>query len=305
MQGEQLVAKVLSKCDTYRKSRLWLPPPEVRPSAWINNFTGPDREVAAILLDHFVYYSDLATNALLRSTYRAIVDEIRLATPASPLFGAGDLEDTAVFTRVEDEKPNPTDSGNIFCRKARFVLGIPQELILEPKDALAAAVSGKNVVFLDDFVGSGNQMRETWRRKYAAKQPTSFAELARSRRFHAVYLNLVATRYGVNSLQFDCPELIIRSAHVLGDEYCVRNLANLPANRSFPALADRIHVLLARCAPGLQLKAHMRQADFALYGWHSLGLLLAFEHGVPDATIPLIWAEGPSGWTPLARRPTA
>jgi hypothetical protein len=178
-------------------------------------------------------------------------------------------------------------------------------LIVEPMDALAAAASGKNIVFLDDFVGSGNQMRETWRRKYSSRSPSSFAELARARRFHAIYLNLVATRYGLLSLEFDCPDLILRPAHLLGDEYSVRNLANLPANRLIPSLADRIHTLLAKYAPTLVLNDDLRQADYPLYGWHSLGLLLGFEHGIPDATIPLIWAEGQAGWTPLARRPIA
>jgi hypothetical protein len=178
-------------------------------------------------------------------------------------------------------------------------------LIVEPMDALAAAASGKNVVFLDDFVGSGNQMRETWRRKYSTTGPSSFAELARARRFHAIYLTLVATRYGLQSLEFDCPDLILRPAHLLGDEYSVRNLASLPANRSIPSLADRIHALLAKYAPTLVLNDDLRKADYALYGWHSLGLLLGFEHGIPDATIPLIWAEGQAGWTPLARRPIA
>ena len=78
MLGEELVEKVLGKCDTYRKCRLWLAPPHVRPSAWMSNFDRPEREVAAILLDHFVYYSDLATDALLRSTYQAIVDGERI-----------------------------------------------------------------------------------------------------------------------------------------------------------------------------------------------------------------------------------
>jgi hypothetical protein len=85
MLGEELVEKVLGKCDTYRKCGLWLAPPHVRPSAWMSNFAGAEREVAAILLDHYIYYSDLATDALLRSTYQAIVDEIRLATSASVL----------------------------------------------------------------------------------------------------------------------------------------------------------------------------------------------------------------------------
>ena len=36
-------------------------------------------------------------------------------------------------------------------------------------------------------------------------------------------------------------------------------------------------------------------------GFAKLGLALAFEHGVPDATLPLFYWDGP-GWEPLMRR---
>ncbi len=38
------------------------------------------------------------------------------------------------------------------------------------------------------------------------------------------------------------------------------------------------------------------------YGYHEQGLLLAFDHSVPDATLPIFWSPGKYGWTPLVAR---
>lgn len=202
--------------------------------------------------------------------------------------------------------PSPTDSGNLFCRKARDVLGISEAALLTPARALEEALAGKIVVFLDDFLGSGNQMRETWQRPYRTDPPHSFADLHSRKSNHAIYLTLVATHIGLANIDLECPQLVVRAAHILGEEYNVRNLARLPDLRGFSGLDDRVHALLTKYGPRLKLHPHMRKADFPVYGWRSLGLLLAFQHGVPDATLPIIWAEGPDdSWTPLVHHPTS
>jgi hypothetical protein len=37
-------------------------------------------------------------------------------------------------------------------------------------------------------------------------------------------------------------------------------------------------------------------------GFHGLGLTVAFEHGIPDASLPIFFSER-NGWKPLMRRP--
>ena len=56
--------------------------------------------------------------------------------------------------------------------------------VLAPEKAIEQVMSrrGGRVVFVDDFVGSGNQFRETWRREYeAANRPPSGAVDSRRR----------------------------------------------------------------------------------------------------------------------------
>ncbi len=43
----------------------------------------------------------------------------------------------ALFTFVEGEVSSPADSGYAFARRARDILGIPEERILHPSDVLS------------------------------------------------------------------------------------------------------------------------------------------------------------------------
>ena len=295
MDPDTYIEAVLRKAETLKKVDFWVPQPNVRPRAWLNNFEDDEREIAAAIVDSLIYFPEQQTNALLKAGYRDIVDDFAHSGSHGVDFGRN-----AIFTRVDGEEPNPSDSGNVFCRKARNVLTVDESRLVEPRVALEQVIANRSsVVFLDDFLGSGNQIYDTWVRPYRASFPTSFADAYVSSPFAANYLVLVATADGLTNTTRRCAGLTVRATHVLGDEYSVRKLHELPHIPPIQNLADRVHKLLERYAPRLELQAFMRQSDFALYGFHSLGLLLAFQHGCPDASIPLIWASAGSGWSPL------
>lgn len=284
------VEGVLQKAEALKRVGFWLPEPHVRPRAWLTNFQPTEQIAAAAILDNLLYYSDTMMNALLRATHRSLIDLLQASSV--------DLND-AIFTRIEDETPNPTDSGNIFCRKARYHLGIPEERLVEPADALQIVIaSGCTLVLLDDFMGSSNQLVSTWTRPYQSGSTKSFEEAFKARPFNAHYIPLVTTSRGLETASYLCPGITVTAGHVLGDEYSVRRVAELPSSPPVSDLADRIHHLLANYANRFELRNHMKQSDFALYGYDSFGLTVAFQHGCPDASIPLIWAKAP-GWTPL------
>lgn len=289
---------VLQKCDALKRAGLWAGESKVRPLAWLNNFADNDKIAAAVLLDHFVYFSDPVTDRLLLATFRSLRDRSRRGLGGLP----PDLVDTAVFTRVEGEKPNPTDSGNVFCRKARQVLAIPERRVLEPAEAVAAAARGTPVIFLDDFVGSGDQFCATWGRPYLPTSPRSFADVFSAQPFPAIYLCLITTQKGRDRIHVEIPSLVLDYAHLLAADDSVRSL---PTSPLIPPLQDpqkAVADLLQQYSPRLSLPAYMGQDDWAQYGYQSLGTTIAFEHGVPDATVPLVWADGSNGWIPLARR---
>lgn len=288
----------LHKCEGYKKAGIWPHEPTVSPRAWLNNFTEAEKEIASILLDHFVFYSNQNSNLLLRTTYQAIADEI--AADQSSLIPKFSLKE-AWITRVLDENPNVTDSGHIFCARARKLLKISEDKFLEPNQAVQKAAQGDPVIFVDDFVGSGTQMTSTWSRRFPNQFPSSFAEAQKTSHFPAIYLTLVAARAGADQLKNTCPGLHLRAGHILSDEYSIMNLYRKATLRTIPKLHDRIYALLSKYGPRLLLKDYMNEGDYPLYGFEHLGLLLAFEHGVPDATVPIMGDHQGHGWEPLVR----
>jgi len=209
---------------------------------------------------------------------------------------------SAVFTGVEGEDPKPTDSGNLFCRWARDELGIPDEKFVAPNIALDAAAQGGSVVFLDDFIGSGDQFTRTWTRPYRGTFPVTFEEAAATKPFVALYVALVAMKQGLESINQAAPSVAISVAHVLSEQSTIRGLLSHP---SFPDadLPARISAFLTKYTPRLRPSNFMNnEKSWATYGYKDGGLMLAFEHSVPDATLPIFWCTGDADWVPLVKR---
>ena len=99
------VEGVLQKAEALKRVGFWLREPHVRPRVWLQNFEPSEQIAAAAILDSLLYYSDTMMYALLRATYRSLIDLLHESSI--------NLND-AIFTGIEDETPNPSDSGNIF-----------------------------------------------------------------------------------------------------------------------------------------------------------------------------------------------
>lgn len=168
MRADLFVKNVLAKCEALKAAGFWPAEPRMRPRAWLQSFDEADRPIAAVLLDRFQYYNDLQTEALLKAAFHAIGDGRVAERMNLTQTEVNALLANAVFTRVDGERPRPTDSGNLFCRKARQVLNVPDHLMMEPEQAVVLAATGATVVFLDDFIGSGNQFRTSWCAEHGA-----------------------------------------------------------------------------------------------------------------------------------------
>ncbi len=303
MRGDLVVREVLAKCDALKAAKLWPAEPRLRPRAWLNNFDEQDRSTAAMLLDRFSFYDDHLTQRLLRASYNSLADGL----PKGPSAPAREVLLSALpnafFTPVEGERPNRSDSGNLMCRKARQVLRIPQDRILDPAQAFSQAARGNAVVFLDDFIGSGDQFLTTWHTVRSPSAPRSFAEAYQNRPFTAAYVTLVATDYGLKQIGLSAPNVAVCAAHVLDETCTVRGLKGA-ASTSDDALSGRAIELLRKYAVRLTPTEDymVKNADFKVFGYKERGLLFAFDHCVPDATLPIFWAPGTNDWHPLVER---
>lgn len=304
MRNDVYIEEVLAKCESLKKSGLWAKEPKIRPQAWLNNFEEGDKRIAAVLLDQFTFYNHELTDRLVHAAYHNLgdgryryfksigSDEVRTA-----LTGA-------IFSPVEGETPNPTDSGHTVCRKVRQLLGIDQELVREPVDALEHAFSGGAVVFVDDFLGSGDQFLRHWERTYRTIYPSSFKEAYSESNFLPIYLTLIATNAGMERLKQEAGCVLISATHILDDSQRYTAVQGR-SNETTKETTARIEKFLAKYAPRLapQDDYVANSLTYTKYGYNSGGLMFAFEHSVPDLSLPIYWSNGKdASWIPLVQR---
>lgn len=296
MRADVFVDEVLVKCDVLKKSNLWLGEPRMRPRAWIGNFDESDRYLAAFLLDKFTFYNAHLTEMLLKASYNSLGDGLPKNTLNSDRSNLLEKLPSAVFVPVMGELPNPTDSGFLFCRKARQVLAIPESRFCTIEQAIDFASQGKTIVFLDDFIGSGDQFITTWKKKDVQKKQ-SFESIHLLNKFDAIYITLVSTLSGIQNISFQAPNVSISSSHVINDTSSIFGLF-----QDDEELKIKIQELLMKYSNRLEPRdAYMKQSTYLAYGYKNKGLLFGFEHSIPDSTLPIFWASG-SKWKPLIER---
>lgn len=243
------------------------------------------------MLDNFIYYNAEHTDALLKAAYHSISTIISEKSVAEIL-------DDSVFTIVTGENPNLTDSGHHFIRRLRQLFHIPESKIVNYEEALEQAKLGKNVIFIDDFVGSGEQFCSTWKRSLGDSE-TSFEELCNSENILCFYVTLIATEKGLDRIKELAPNLKVVTAHVLTPSSAIDGISQ----RKVTQLG--LELFLAKySAKLLPQEVHIAEnSEFLMRGYRNIGALIGFEHGVPDATLPIFWSPGvDDSWMPLILR---
>lgn len=273
------------------------------PERWLDNFEAPELPYAIHLLSQFLFFSDQFTNAMLVGGLTDLSKQIvkQSSTFQEATVDWVDFLESALITYPTGEEPRPTDSGLAFARKARQVLEFPEARILPPEKVLEELVAKgpRPVLFLDDFLGTGRQFLATWARQESISgTPLSFAQLQAIQPFTAIYLPVFATSQGMAALETSGVSAIFSPAHVLSMRY------NVLDSKSFAwpdghAAPGREMVELASKRAGIPDTGGQKANDWQGFG--KLGLSIGFQHGVPDATLPLFYWEE-HGWAPLIRR---
>ncbi|MCG8050675.1 MAG: hypothetical protein JAZ15_05690 [Candidatus Thiodiazotropha endolucinida] len=298
MRDDVFIKEVLGKCNTLKQAGFWPTEPTIRPNAWLHNFEPEDQATAAILLDRFTYYNQKLTDALFLSSYHSIGDGLPKGPNTPSLSELIRSLTNARITPITGEAPNPTDSGNLFCRKARQLLAIDDHIVVEPRAALDHARAGGTIVFVDDFIGSGDQFLETWRRPYSRTEPSSFFNCHAQNGFTSIYLSLVSTDFGLNNIQRFAPNTAVCVSHILCKRSTIQGMEISDQKRQ--KCIDFLEKYSARLQPRETYIAS--NPKYRAFGYKERGLLFGFEHSIPDATLPIFWSPGVGNWEPLIER---
>lgn len=287
------ISPILEKCEFFSDTQVWTIEPAIKPDLWLSNFTKAELPYAENLLSNFFFYNAKMCKSMLQSAFQDISLYLPGVNVEQRVKSWDDLCKNAIFSTIDIDESNLTASGHLMCRKARQVLGIPEERFYKKEDALQRMYAGasKIIVFIDDFIGSGLQFTDTWTSPYMDKgKAMSYAEISAREGYQAYYLTLMATQYGLGEIAKSCSNIKIIAANVLDDRYSTISTSSILWPENLKSGAEEF----------IQ-NASNRAGIKNWKGFHNLALTVAFEHSVPDATLPLFyWNE--NGWKPLIER---
>lgn len=290
-------------CDKLTALQAW-PFSKINVEQWLSNFDVADRKFALHMVSQFIYLNDQVVDAQFLSAFQNLSN--------LKLTGWAKFEDAkrswnnflnqCLIVPVQGEAPNPSDSGYTFARKARQILRIPEDQLVDLDEAIASMNAGGNqpLVFVDDFVGSGEQFTKTLARtsKRADITGKSISNLLLTRPNQPIYYcNVSMTEKGAGRIATDYPKVILSSGNLLGQDYSwVSDLGRMwpdDCRREGIAVIERYSKDIG------YYDDNGSESDWR--GFHCLGLGIAFEHSTPDASLPLFFSER-SGWKPLVMR---
>ena len=287
-------------------AQLWPRATRFDPKGWLENFDARDQKFAIRLLEGFTYFSSELVEALFRGAFQNLSQLV--VQNKDNYFSASaqwtQFVESAIVVRVEDHHSSDADSGFIFTRMARDIVGVYEEQILPPAKALERlrATPRGNVIFVDDFVGSGEQFENTWTKTHRLSNHAvaSFKSLVATIGSHSVgfyYCPLICTEIGRQHISGACPLVKVVPAHILPDTYSALS-GNSVIWRDDMKIDGPDFVERASAKAGIPLRDGQ---EGCWKGYRKLGLALAFAHGWPDATLP-IFTHQANGWKPLLKR---
>lgn len=299
-ERERFVKHVLQRCSFFRRTQVW-DASEVKFEGWIENFSGEDeRFLAAKILNGFIYYSKSMVNRLLYDAIGNVIADIQHIRGCSEYRF---YNKNVYYCYIPGEKPSETDSGHIFLRKLRDALHVSPDRILAPSQLVSLLERGRtetlNLVFCDDFVGSGCQCRVALHETtYSELGGVSIYDFAVANNHVLAYAPIIANGLGYKRITSWLPKLLLRPVHVLGDEYNLFCSTCFCWNHDIGLFKEGIAMICDKCK---SLGICDDNKEVSMKGFHGQGLMIGFEHGIPDSDSAIFFYTE-KGWTPLMER---
>jgi hypoxanthine phosphoribosyltransferase len=234
---------------------------EGRVLAWLSQFADDDLNLALRLIERIRYINATNIRSMSRRLFEIAREEIRRKKYKK-----------VVFVAVGD----PGSGSGVVARALRDVLrDTPYKLLsmvdlgrVRPKDLDA-------IVFVDDFSGTGSTLEKWWANVEALVRPTDAV----------VFVGLLVLNQSARAR-------IEAFAEVVAVEELINRNVLADGNNDFTAMQKTV------------IRAYCKKTGAGqeyLSGFGGCGLLVAFRHGCPNNSLPVLWHED-KHWRPLFNR---
>jgi len=230
---------------------------------WVEQFDDEDLECGFQILQRIRYYSAPQIRGLVRQLVSLAYQQL----PGIP-------RNRIYFVPVG----RPGGGANIIARALDDIPGVRRNQIrhMLELDRLEPNQIG-GIVFLDDFSGTGNSLVEWWANVEMMVRPKNAPFVV------AVLILNHAARDKITEFTTD----------VVGAEHLSENDNALSAPSTL-FNEDQKEAILAYCTK-------TKCEEIFVRGFGDCGLLVAFRHGCPNNSLPILW-HGSNAWRPLFRR---
>lgn len=174
--------------------------------------------------------------------------------------------------------------------------GVPRPLQLHPDVGTAYTAATANVrnpdsvLVIEDFVGTGNQVR-SYLIALAGFVPPEVPML---------FVPLVALEDGLRAIsaEDELGRLLVQPATVVPDRLCIKRRPSADEPEGW----DQFRALVAASAQAVRRRYDPRDpAPSNEFGYGGCGALVVPAYNTPNNTLPLIWHRAPN-WNPIFRR---
>ena len=269
----------------------------IRLNRWLANFkTTEDKYLAAHILNGLTYRSD----AMIRSSFQHLVHcELPRVLRTSAKMTLSDIGTFEIVLQKGDEacpfrfvavdgmfEETPGKSGAVIIREFRRHLRVNKKLLCRPEHLGNLPDTVRALVFIDDMLGTGRQF-------------TTFAEhyklSAQDGKRALIYCPLIAYEDGIGKVRKALPSLEIHPVERLS---AAQSFFRPTPQDSRIWGGDGINTVQ-------DVRAHVaelcRRNSLPVKTRHALDLVVAFEHAVPNNSMPMLSIKT-DRWNPLFDR---
>ncbi len=267
---------------------------------WLDNFEDTfGKYIALKILIHSIYYSEKNVVELLRhgiyekihsaEIKRQLVQDNNILIPRTETNSLlQDRIEGSAFVPLLD-KSRPGESANQMTRYLIQKVNISPNQTFFIEDLTADVIlKQKSIIFLDDCIGSGNQLDEFFGKPHVQSK----VNFAIDNGIEVYYLIITGYNHNIQKVQQkdNLKNIKIIACDELNDFDRIFNVQNIiwqdkeeydKANQYFIDLENN--------------------QGISQYGWSNLDFAVFMHNTVPDWSLPIFWVDN-SDWTPLMTR---